>query len=144
MNKLPERKSRKDFCMSSALLVSTRGTCSRKQVGCVAVKEGRVVASGYNGVPSGLAHCDHSMDQPGTPCLDAIHAEANLISFSANKGISLSGCDLYCTLSPCRSCSQLIVAAGLLRVIYYEEYRDKSGINYLTKAGVHVEKFHGC
>jgi dCMP deaminase len=74
-------------------------------------------------------------------CRMAIHAEANALAYSARNGVAVEGADLFVTLSPCFSCAQIIIAAGLVRVVYDREYRDKAGIDLLTMAGIRVEKF---
>ena len=97
-----KRPGRVSWLMSLALLVSKRSTCSRRQVGALAEKDGRVLVTGYNGAPSGFPHCiDHGgcrLNERGG-CLDAVHAEANLIAFAAKHGISLEGATVYTTCS---------------------------------------------
>jgi len=65
-----------------------------------------------------------------------VHAEANAISYAAKEGISTNNCTLYVTLSPCMNCANLIIQAGIKEVVYLEEYRDKSGVNYLKKHNI--------
>jgi dCMP deaminase len=98
------------------------------------VRDGRCVTWGYNGAPPGLPHCQHLGDV--MPCTNATHAEANALAFAARQGISTEGGTLYVTLSPCDVCARLLIAAGIERVVYEEEYRDPSGIELLTEAGV--------
>jgi len=70
-----------------------------------------------------------------------VHAEANAIAFAAKEGISTKNCTLYVTLSPCMNCSNLIIQSGIKKIIYFEEYRDNSGIEHLKKNGIKVKKF---
>lgn len=99
-------------------------------------REGRVLVTGYNGAPSKVAHCDHTNNDG--PCTVAVHAEANAISFAAKHGVRLDGAELHCLLSPCLSCAQLIINAGITRVVYTSAYRDLSGVRLLVKAGVTI------
>ena len=137
-----KRPDRVTWLMSLALLVSKRSTCSRRQVGALAEKDGRVLVTGYNGAPSGFPHCiDREgcrVDERGG-CLDAVHAEANLIAFAAKHGISLEGATVYTTCAPCLDCAKLLINAGIKKVIYMEEYRDTRGKDLLIQAGVKVE-----
>jgi len=137
-----KRPGRVSWLMSLALLVSKRSTCSRRQVGALAEKDGRVLVTGYNGAPSGFPHCiDHGgcrLNERGG-CLDAVHAEANLIAFAAKHGISLEGATVYTTCAPCLDCAKLLINAGIKKVLYLEEYRDTRGKDLLIQAGVKVE-----
>lgn len=137
-----KRPDRVTWLMSLALLVSKRSTCSRRQVGALAEKDGRVLVTGYNGAPSGFPHCiDRGgcrLDERGG-CLDTVHAEANLIAFAAKHGISLEGATVYTTCAPCLDCAKLLINAGIRKVIYTEEYRDTRGKDLLIQAGVKVE-----
>ena len=137
-----KRPGRVSWLMSLALLVSKRSTCSRRQVGALAEKDGRVLVTGYNGAPSGFPHCiDRGgcrLDEGGG-CLDAVHAEANLIAFAAKHGISLEGATVYTTCAPCLDCAKLLVNAGIRKVVYWEEYRDTRGKDLLIQTGVKVE-----
>lgn len=126
--------------MAVAAIYSTRGTCQRLQVGAVASRDGRVLTTGYNGAPSGLEHCNHGgIDEPAG-CVLAVHAEANAIAFAAKYGVALQGADLHVTHMPCLKCAQLIVNAGMTRVVYSQAYRDTSGIALLIDAGVIVQE----
>lgn len=143
--------------MAAANLWEHRSTCSRNQVGVVIAKDGRHIGSGYNGAPAGMPHCEHpvmeirfNIDPPAVAgvawpadrgCRVAIHAEANALAYCARNGVAVEGATIYTTLSPCHSCAQLIVAAGLVRVVYGRAYRDVDGINLLVSAGVVVEKW---
>ena len=122
--------------MDIAFAVSARGTCSRAQVGAVIARDFRVISTGYNGVPSGMGHCDHTQDEQG--CKHSVHAEANALVFAARHGLSVEGCTLYTTYSPCYECAKLIVNAGITRVAYSLLYRDYSGVELLRDAGITV------
>lgn len=146
--------------MSVALTLSQLSTCNRNHVGAVIVKDGRCVTWGYNGAPPGLPHCEennhgwHETDWPvpgsESPkaweisaiekhgCKNATHAEANALAFAAKHGISTDGAVLYVTLSPCSTCSRLLIAAGISAVHFLEQYRDTTAIDLLQRAGVKV------
>lgn len=126
-----KRISRDELYIKIALLFAKRSTCKRGQVGAVAVKDNRIIASGYNGSPSGLPHCNNDSCNLEAGCLNTIHAEANLIAFAARAGISLEGSILYCTHAPCKKCAELIVQAGFGQVKYLMPYRDTSGLDLL-------------
>jgi len=148
-----------DALMSIASVWELRSTCSRNHVGAVVAKDGRHIGSGYNGAPAGMPHCEHNVTtfEPklrqvtfhvaeaaakaaGEGCTIAIHAEANALAYCARDGIAVKGATIYTTLSPCYSCSQLIIAAGLIRVAYIRQYRDPAGINLLRAAGLIVDQ----
>lgn len=144
------RPSRDEVLMATAELVSARSTCSRARVGVVIAREGRQLTSGYNGAPAGLPHCNHECGCGAgamthhercpavSPCGIAVHAEANAIAYAARYGMALEGSELFTTLSPCIACSQLIINAGITRVVYAKEYRDRSGLTLLLRAGIVV------
>ena len=112
--------------------------CDRKQVGAIIVKDGMIIADGYNGTPSGFDNCceDHS----GETHWYVLHAEANAILKLARSNNSAEGATLYITLSPCRDCSKLIHQAGIVRVVYRYEYKDTSGLDFLKSANVEVDQ----
>ena len=127
--------------MQIAELVSLRSTCDRANVGCVIVRNNRIVVSGYNGSPTGMEHCQDvgcltTEVHPG--CLRTVHAEAGAISFAAREGIKLQDSILYVTMSPCLECAKLIINAGIKVVIFKAQYRDLGGVLLLLKAGIQV------
>ncbi|MFA5543531.1 MAG: dCMP deaminase family protein [Bacilli bacterium] len=138
-----ERISRHRLNIEIAKLISQRGTCNRAKVGCVIVKEGRIVSTGYVGSPSGLPHCidDGCIIGEDGGCVRTVHAEAGAIAFAAKAGISLQESIMYVTLSPCLSCSKLIINAGIRRVIFLEQYRKTDGIELLNMAGIEVNRY---
>lgn len=142
--------------MGIALMWEARSTCSRNHVGVVIAKDGRHIGSGYNGAPAGMRHCEHGLPAevarrvspvlplPSAPmdrgCRIAIHAEANALAYAARHGVSVEGATAYVTLSPCYPCSQLIIAAGLIRVVFNRSYRDPAGTDLLRQAGLTVDQ----
>ena len=112
--------------------------CERKKVGAINVKDGMIIADGYNGTPSGFENCCENSD--GETHWYVLHAEANAILKLARSNNSAEGATLYITLSPCRDCSKLIHQAGIVRVVYRDEYKDTSGLDFLKSANVEVEQ----
>ena len=110
--------------------------CKRKKVGAIIVKDRMIISDGYNGTPSGFENnCE---DSQGNTKWYVLHAEANAILKVARSTQSCQGATLYITLSPCKECSKLIHQAGITRVVYHQSYKDSSGIDFLTRAGVEV------
>ena len=110
--------------------------CSRKQVGAIIVKNGTIIADGYNGTPSGFENMCETDE--GSTKWYVLHAEANAILKVARSNNSCEGSTLYITLSPCKDCSKLIIQAGIKRVVFINKYKDTSGIDFLEKAGVEL------
>src|SRR5690606_36550627 len=129
-------------------LVSTRSTCLRRHVGAVIVKNNRILATGYNGVPRKLAHCDEVgclRDKMGIPSgqrqelCRGLHAEQNAIIQAASNGVEIEGGILFCTHQPCITCTKMIINAGLTKVYIKEPYPDELGEEMLKEAGIPVE-----
>lgn len=115
-------KWQKRFLML-AIFWSKYHTCDRGAMGAVIVRDIRVIASGYNGAPTGSDNCDdvgHAMLTGH--CRRTIHAESNAIAQAAKYGISVEGCDIYITAFPCWDCTKLLVACGIRNVYYMREY----------------------
>ena len=110
--------------------------CKRRQVGALIVKDKMIISDGYNGTPTGFDNnCE---DEENYTRWYVLHAEANAITKVSSSTQSSEGATLYVTLSPCRDCSKLIFQAGIIRVVYYEEYKDRSGLDFLIEGGVEV------
>ena len=110
--------------------------CKRRQVGALIVKDKMIISDGCNGTPSGFENiCE---DDEGYTKWYVLHAEANAIAKVSGSTQSTDGATLYITLSPCRECSKLIFQSGIIRVVYHEQYKDKSGLDFLERAGVDV------
>ena len=112
--------------------------CDRKKVGAIIVRDRMIISDGYNGTPTGFENCCE--DENGLTNWYVLHAEANAILKVARSTQSCEGATLYITLSPCKECSKLIHQSGIKRVVYQMGYRDTTGIDFLTKAGVVVEQ----
>ena len=111
--------------------------CKRKQVGAIIVRDKMIISDGYNGTPSGFENCCE--DEENLTKWYVLHAEANAILKVARSTQSCEGATLYITLSPCKECSKLIHQSGIKRVVYLDEYKDTSGVDFLRKAGVEAE-----
>jgi dCMP deaminase len=135
------RRSRDQMLMMMAEAASGRSTCSRLHVGAVVAVDGRVVSTGYNGAPAGLPHCDHEHEVTGAlgreHCLTAVHAEANAIVFAARHGAGINHAELFTTASPCPGCANLIINAGITRVVFMALYNNAvGGLDRLDQAGI--------
>lgn len=135
------RIDRDYYYMYMAKLVALRGTCNRAAVGAVLVKDNHVISTGYVGSPTGQPHCiDIGCDLVDGHCVRTIHAETNAIISAAKNGVSTQDSTLYLSpFSPCLSCAKLIVTAGIIKVVYPEEYNDRSGITLLKQCYVQCE-----
>ena len=132
-----EKQSRYDKAyLKMALEWGKLSHCKRRQVGALIVKDKMIISDGYNGTPTGFDNnCE---DDENYTKWYVLHAEANAITKVSSSTQSSEGATLYVTLSPCRDCSKLIFQAGIIRVVYYEEYKDRSGLDFLIEGGVEV------
>lgn len=146
------RPSWDQYFMDITRLVATRSTCMRRQVGAILVKDRNILATGYNGVPSGISHCD------ATGCLRerlripsgerhelcrGLHAEQNAIVQAARHGINIDGATLYCTTMPCIICTKMIINAGIRAIVYGEGYADELAREMITESGISTVLFTG-
>ena len=122
--------------MRMALEWAKLSHCKRKQVGALIVKKRMIISDGFNGSPTGFDNeCE---DCDGNTKWHVLHAEANAILKVASSTQSCKGSTLYITLSPCKECSKLIHQSEITRVVYFKEYKDISGLEFLVKAGVEI------
>jgi dCMP deaminase len=134
-----ERPDVDNYFMNIARVVSSRSTCLRRSVGSVIVRGKQIVSTGYNGAPQGMSHClDIGCAREGVPsgerselCRGA-HAEQNAINFSARYGISIEGSTVYTTHLPCSWCAKSILNAGIIRVVFFEDYPDPQSKELLS------------
>lgn len=136
--------------MEVAEVVAKRSTCLRRNIGAVIVKDKRILATGYNGAPTGLPHCGDTgclREKLGIPSGEryeycrALHAEQNALIQAARYGISLEGSTIYSTTEPCSMCAKMIINAGLRRVVYKDPYPDELSRELLDGAKVQVERY---
>jgi dCMP deaminase len=139
-----------EYFMEITRLVAKRSTCLRRQVGAVVVKDKNILATGYNGAPSGVAHCldvGCLREKMGIPSGErhelcrGLHAEQNAIIQAAKHGTNIDDSTLYCTTMPCIICSKMIINAGIRRVVYVEGYADQLAAEMIRESGVVMEKF---
>lgn len=137
MDEYYQRPTWDEYFLMLAKLAATRSTCLAFPVGAVIVKNQQVVATGYNGSPSGSAHCTtqgycypglSSCDASKTMPSRAVHAEANAIAQAAKHGIATVGGSIYVTLEPCLSCLKLIISAGIKEVFYETSFNKGESI----------------
>jgi dCMP deaminase len=141
------RPSWEEYFMEIARLVARRSTCLRRQVGAVVVKEKNILATGYNGTPSGITHCSEVgclRQKLGVPSGErhelcrGLHAEQNAIIQAAKHGTNIAESTLYTTHSPCIICSKMIINAGIRRIVYLEGYPDALATEMLGESGIEV------
>ncbi|MCL1915314.1 MAG: cytidine/deoxycytidylate deaminase family protein [Desulfovibrionaceae bacterium] len=137
-----------EYFMGITRMAAERSTCLRRKVGAIAVRDKRILATGYNGAPAGLADCldlgclrqslgiksgeRHEMCR-------GLHAEQNVIIQAAVHGISLRGADLYCSNQPCSICSKMIINCGFKVIYYADPYPDAFAETLLREAGIPLE-----
>ena len=139
-----------EYFMEITRLVARRSSCLRRQVGAVLVKDRNILATGYNGVPTGITHCAE------TGCLRAklnvpsgerhelcrgLHAEQNAIIQAAKHGTNIDGATLYSTTMPCIICSKMIINAGIGRIVYEQGYADTLAAEMIAESGIIVDLF---
>lgn len=143
-----ERPSWDEYFMEMAEVAEKRSTCIRRKVGAVIVKDRRIMATGYNGVPTGIQHCGQRgclRDELKVPSgqrhelCRGLHAEQNAIIQAAHLGQSIAGGTLYCTNQPCVICAKMIINAGIERIVIKEGYPDDLAVEMLAEAGLRIE-----
>ncbi|MFA7677514.1 MAG: cytidine/deoxycytidylate deaminase family protein [Candidatus Omnitrophota bacterium] len=144
-----KRPSWDEYFMKAASLICERSTCLRRKVGAVLVKDKHILATGYNGAPMGIEHCDAVgclRQAQGVPSgqrheiCRGLHAEQNVILQAALHGVSTKGSSLYITHTPCSICAKMIINAGIIEIVVLDEYPDKMAIEFLKAAKVKIRK----
>lgn len=137
--------------MELCLLVSRRSTCLRRSVGSVLVKDKRILATGYNGAPSGLAHCldvgclREKLNIPSGERHElcrGLHAEQNAFIQASLHGISVKGATLYVTNQPCIICAKMLINAGISEIVIADGYPDKMAMDFLKQAKIKLRTLH--
>jgi dCMP deaminase len=135
--------------MTITRTVAERATCIRRKVGAVLVKEKRILATGYNGAPSGIRHCEEAgcLREDGSipsgmrhELCRGLHAEQNVIIQAAYHGIPIAGSTLYCTTKPCVICCKMLINAGIECIIYDEGYADALSDKMLEEAAIEIRR----
>jgi dCMP deaminase len=142
------RPSWDEYFMRMAHVIATRSTCLRRSVGALLVRDKRILATGYNGAPAGLPHCEEvgcrraelgiASGERQELCR-ALHAEQNAIIQGAFHGVSVRDSVLYCTTQPCVICAKMLINAGVKRIVYEGEYADHLALEMLREAGVELD-----
>lgn len=143
------RPSWDEYFLEMAKLVAKRSTCLRRSVGAVLVREKRILATGYNGAPSGLKHCIEigcmrqklkiPSGQRHELCR-ALHAEQNALIQASLHGISVNGATLYATNQPCVICAKMLINAGIKEIVIAQGYPDKLAMDFLKQAKIKIRK----
>ena len=145
------RPSWPDYFMAITKMVAKRTTCLRRGVGAVLVKDKRILATGYNGAPAGLKHCEevgclreNESIPSGTrhELCRGLHAEQNVIVQAAYHGIAIGGATIYCTNKPCVICSKMIINAGIKKIVYDEGYNDPLADQMMVEAGLEIVRLN--
>ncbi len=145
------RPSWEAYFMDIAALVAKRSTCLRRAVGSAVVKNKQILATGYNGAPTGVRHCievgclrqqmNVASGERHELCR-GIHAEQNAIIQAAFHGVSIKGASLFCTNLPCSICAKMIINAGIKKIYYKDGYADQMSTEMMSEAGIEVIRFN--
>jgi len=145
MSDIRSRPSWDEYFISITEQVSERSTCLRRQVGALLVKDKRILATGYNGAPTGLKHCldigclrekENIPSGERQELCRGIHAEQNALVQAALHGIQVEGATIYCTHHPCILCAKMIINAGIKEIVFKDGYPDQLAEELLDEAGV--------
>lgn len=137
------------YFLQIARIAATRSTCLRRQVGALLIKDRNILATGYNGVPAGVTHCEDVgciREQKKVPSgqrhelCRGLHAEQNAIIQAAYHGVSIKGSELFCTNFPCIICSKMLINAGIQSIYYLDGYPDELSELMLKEAGLKIHK----
>ena len=143
-----ERLSLDDYFLKIASVVAERSTCLRHHMGAIAVRDKHILTTGYNGAAAGLKDCLELgclRDEQGIPSGErqeicrAIHAEQNVIIQASLHGVSLEGCTIYCTHTPCVLCAKMLTNARIKRSVTFGNYNDNTFKELYREAGIEVE-----
>lgn len=147
--KTHQRPSWDEYFLEVAGLVAKRSTCLRRRVGAVIVKDKRILATGYNGAPSGLDHCldigclREKLKIPSGQRHElcrALHGEQNALIQAALYGVSVKGATLYATNQPCIICAKMLINAGIKEIVISAGYPDKMALDFLKKAKIKIRR----
>ena len=139
-----------EYFIEMTKMAAKRSTCTRRQVGALIVKDNHILATGYNGVPSKVTHCDKAgclredLNIPSGECQElcrGLHAEQNAIIQAALHGVSIQGATLYCTTKPCSICTKMIINSQISRIVYAEDYNDALADELLKHTDIRVLRY---
>ena len=132
------RPSWDEYFKQLVTLTATRSSCERLHVGCLFIKDHRIIAQGYNGY---IAGCEHKMIVQNNHNIATIHAEQNSITDCAKRGVSCNNAVAYITHYPCFNCMKLLCASGVKKINYIDDYNNDEKVSYIAKlADVSIEK----
>ena len=144
-----ERPSWTDYFMNITELVAKRSTCTRRAVGAVLVKDKQILATGYNGAPTGVSHCEDTgclREKLNIPSGErhelcrGVHAEQNAIVQAAYYGVSINGATLFCTNLPCSICAKMLINSGIKTIYFKSGYADAISEEMMAEANIEVIK----
>ena len=129
------------YFMNIAQVVATRATCDRKHVGAVIVRDRRIIATGYNGSPPGLPHCDdvgHDLviTNGKENCVRTVHAEMNAVAQAALYGVSIKDADIYTNTYPCWNCAKSLLSGGIKTVYVDKDYNNDARVEEAFKGRI--------
>lgn len=128
-----------EYFISIALLISARSSCNRLHVGCILVKDNRILSAGYNGFLKQSPHISRVIDDHEQA---TIHAEINSVAHCAQSGISTNNSTCYITHFPCINCFKCLVSAGIKNIIYLHDYKNNQIVKELAlESGVKINQF---
>ncbi len=137
-----------EYFLKIASVVAERSTCRRHNVGAVAVRNKHILTTGYNGAPAGAKDCLELgclRDELGIPSGErheicrGVHAEQNVIIQAALHGVSLEGCTIYCTHTPCVLCAKMLVNARIKRFVSFGKYNDEGFLSLFREADIEID-----
>lgn len=140
-----DRPDWNQYFMKMAELAAKRSTCLRRQVGAVLVKDRQILATGYNGAPKGLPHCEKTgclrekLEVPSGERHEicrGVHAEQNLVAQAAYHGVKTEGASVYCTNQPCVICAKLLINAGVEEIYFRDGYEDELARRMIEESGL--------
>ena len=138
MTSLHNRPSWNEYFKQLVTLTATRSSCERLHVGCIFVKDNRIIAQGYNGY---IAGCQHKMIIKDNHNIGTIHAEQNAITDCAKRGVSSDQCTAYITHYPCYNCMKLLTSSGITKIKYINDYKNDELVDSLAKqVSITIEK----
>ena len=148
---MKERPNWDEYFMQLAKFASTRATCFSPAKGAVIVLDKNVISTGYNGAPAGMQNCKYDRKEcrrrtqgfnsgEGLHLCRGTHAEANAIVQAAKLGHSVKGATMYCSHQPCNDCAKLIINAGIVKVVFLEEYPESESLEWFKEGNVEAYK----
>lgn len=145
------RPSWDEYFLNITMQVAQRSTCLRRHVGAILVRDKRILATGYNGAPRGIKHCEEVgclREERNVPSGErhelcrALHAEMNALLQAADFGVPTEGATLYTTIYPCSLCAKMAINAGVKRIVTSGDYPDDLAKQILGEAGITVDIQH--